>query len=75
MTRKKKSAEQDYRYFTDMDQKMEFRRKGMEWPEFRPMHIASPTSVLEVYANTELAIQHGAWCPVPDHLMQYVPEF
>ena len=75
MTRKKKQLDKEYRYFTDTVQKMEFRRKGLEWPEFRPMRIDAPQTTLEVMANVLLVGEMGAFVPVPEHLMDRVPEF
>lgn len=76
MTRKhKKVSDTVYRYYQDTDQKIEFRRKGMEWPEFRPMMVADPRTLLEVTANAELKMQGGAFHPVPEHMIGLVPEF
>lgn len=76
MTRKhKKVSDTTYRYYQDTDQKIEFRRKGMEWPEFRPMMVENPSTLLEVTANAELRMQGGAFHPVPEHMIGLVPEF
>lgn len=76
MTRKrKKVSKTEWRYFQDEAQRVEFRRKGLEWPEFRLMHVVNPTTLLEVTANAELKMQGGAWVPVPEHMIGLVPEF
>ena len=70
-----KKKDTEWRYYRDEEQRVEFRRKGLEWPEFRLIHIASPTTTLEVIANAELRMQGGAFVPVPDHMIGLVPEF
>lgn len=73
--KRKKDGDMAYRYYQDMDQKIEFRRRGIEWPEFRPMLVENPRSLLEVTANAELKMQGGAFHPVPEHMIGLVPEF